>query len=421
MDRPLEEHELRSRTRRRAAQLAGGIAALAAAWFGLGALLRPSLSFGRLRTGTVDVGPMTATLSATGTVFPEAERVLASPIDARVLKVLKRPGASVSAGEALVQLDTTQPALDVDRLKKELRLKETQAERAQLKLQGTLSALESQVRVKELSLSTYRASLERYRKLFAEGLVSEELLRQAELDEARTREELSQLREEMLLAKRSAVVEQKALEAELSTARGEAAQSERELALSAARSDRDGVVTFVVSEEGAAVRKGEVLARVADLTAFRVDAQVSDVHASRVRPGQEAVVRVGAVPLAATVARVQPEVKDGQVTVSLSLAEKAHPLLRPSLRVDVELVTDRRERAVRLPRGSFGAAEGGVDVWVLKDGEARRTRVRLGVSNAERYEALSGLSAGDVVVLSEMADFAHLARVRVKGWKGGSR
>jgi len=49
----------------------------------LGALLKPTITFGRLRTGTVDVGPMTATLSATGTVLPEAERVLASPIDAR--------------------------------------------------------------------------------------------------------------------------------------------------------------------------------------------------------------------------------------------------------------------------------------------------------------------------------------------------
>lgn len=397
-----------------------GLAAVAA-WFGLGAVLRPSLTLGSVRTGTVDAGPLTASLSVSGTVVPEAERVLASPIDSRVLRVLKRPGAAVKAGEALVELDTTQPALAVERLRKELRLKEAQTLKAQLTLEGTLSSLESQVKVRELTLSTYGANLARNRKLFAEGLVSEELLRQSELDEARTRVELAQLHEEMRLARKSAEVERTSLEAELGTARHETSQAERELALAAARSDRDGVVTFVVTEEGAVARKGDVLARVADLTAFRVEARVPDVHASRVAAGQEAVVHIDSVRLAGTVTRVQPEVRDGQVTVSVSIDEKAHAALRPNLRVDVELVTDRKARALRLPRGSFAAAEGGVEVWVLRDGEAVKTRVRLGVSNADHYEAVSGLAEGDEVVLSEMSDYAHLSRVRLKGWKGGSR
>ncbi|MBK9967211.1 MAG: biotin/lipoyl-binding protein [Holophagales bacterium] len=125
-------------------------------------------------------------------MVPESERVLASPIDARVLRVLKRPGAAVKAGEAVAELDTTQPALAVERLLKELRMKEAQNLRAQLTLEGTLSSLESQVKVKELTLSTYGANLARNRRLFAEGLVSEEQLRQTELDEARTRVELTQ-------------------------------------------------------------------------------------------------------------------------------------------------------------------------------------------------------------------------------------
>lgn len=418
MDRPLEDREVRSRRIRKVRTALVAAALLAGAWLGLGALLRPSISLARVRTGTVDAGPMTATLSAPGTVVPESERVVSSPIDSRILCVLVQPGAAVKAGAALVELDTTGPALAVERLRKELRLKEAAAERAALALEGTLAALESRVEVAGLTLSTWGANLSRNRKLFAEGLVSEEQLRQSELDEARTRVELARLKDEMRLARRSAEVERSSLAIELATARSEAAQAERELALSAARSEADGVVTYVATGEGAAVRKGDVLARVADLTAFRVDALVPDVHAARVAPGQEAFVRVDEARLPATVRRVAPEVRDGQVAVSVSLAERAHALLRPSLRVDVEIVTGRRERALRLPRGSFGAAEGGVSVWVLKGDEAVRTAVRLGVSNAERYEVLSGLAEGDEVVLSELADFAHLSRVRVKGRKG---
>lgn len=421
MDRPLDEREIRKRRGRKAGAALSAAVLLVGAWLGLGALLRPSISLARVRTGRVDAGPTTATLSAQGTVVPESERVVSSPIDSRILRVLVQPGAAVTAGTPLLELDTAGPALAAARLRKELRLKEAAAERAALALEGTLASLESRVEVAGLTLSTFGASLARNRKLFAEGLVSEELLRQSELDEARTRVELARLKDEMRLARRSADVERGSLGVELETARREAAAAERELALSAARSEADGVVTFVASGEGAAVRKGDVLARVADLTAFRVDALVPDVHAARVAPGQEALVRIDGTRLAGTVGRVAPEVRDGQVTVSVSLSEKAHPLLRPSLRVDVEVVTGRKERAVRLPRGSFGAAEGGVSVWVLKGDEAVRTAVRLGLSNAERYEALSGLSEGDEVILSEMADFAHLTRVRVKGRKGEAR
>lgn len=396
-------------------------ALLVGAWLGLGALLRPSLTLARVRTGRVDVGPMTATLSAPGTVVPESERVISSPIDSRILRVLVQPGTAVKAGTPLLELDTTGPALVAARLRKELRLKEAATERAALALEGTLAALESRVEIAGMTLSTWGASLARNRKLFAEGLVSEELLRQSELDEARTRVELARLKDEMRLARRSAEVERSALEIELATARSEAAQAERELALAAARSEADGVVTFVATEEGAAVRKGDVLARVADLTAFRVDALVPDVHAARVAPGQEALVRIDDARLPGTVRRVAPEVRDGQVAVSVSLAEKAHALLRPSLRVDVEIVTGRKARALRLPRGSFAAAEGGVSVWVLRGDEALKSAVRLGLSNAERYEVLSGLAEGDEVILSEMADFAHLLRVRVKGRQRGTR
>jgi len=421
VDRPLDDREIRGRRIRRAWAALVAAAILAGAWLGLRALLRPSLTLARVRTGRVDVGPMAATLSAPGTVVPESERVISSPIDSRILRVLVQPGAAVMAGTPLLELDTTGPALAAARLRKELRLKEAAAERAALALEGTLSSLESRVEVAGLTLSTWGASLERNRKLFAEGLVSEELLRQSELDEARTRVEVARLKDEMRLARRSADVERGSLEIELATARSEAAQAERELALSAARSEADGVVTFVATEEGSAVRKGDVLARVADLTAFRVDALVPDVHAARVAPGQEALVRIDDARLPGTIRRVAPEVREGQVAVSVSLSERAHALLRPSLRVDVEIVTGRKERALRLPRGSFGAAEGGVSVWVLKGDEAVRTAVRLGVSNADRYEVLSGLADGDEVVLSEMTDYAHLTRVGVKGRKGETR
>ena len=53
-------------------------------------LLRPSVRRSAIRTATVDQGPVDATLSATGVVVPETEQVLSSPVDARLLRVIRR-------------------------------------------------------------------------------------------------------------------------------------------------------------------------------------------------------------------------------------------------------------------------------------------------------------------------------------------
>ena len=63
--------------------------------------------------------------------------------------------------------------------------------------------------------------------------------------------------------------------------------------LATAASDRRGVLTWVVPSEGMAVHRGDELARIADLSAFRVEATVSDVHASRLVAGLPVTVRSG--------------------------------------------------------------------------------------------------------------------------------
>src|SRR3954469_5649445 len=89
-------------------------------------LLRPGVSRARIRIAPVTTGPVDAMIMASGTVVPEIERVLASPLDARGLRILKRPGARVERGDAVVELDTSESVLALDKLESNLRLKDNE-------------------------------------------------------------------------------------------------------------------------------------------------------------------------------------------------------------------------------------------------------------------------------------------------------
>ena len=59
-------------------------------------------------------GPVEAVIMASGTVAPEIERVLSSPLDARVLRMLERPGAHLKRGDPVVELDTSESVLALE-------------------------------------------------------------------------------------------------------------------------------------------------------------------------------------------------------------------------------------------------------------------------------------------------------------------
>jgi HlyD family secretion protein len=414
MDRPIDATFARHRRRRRLL-IAGVAAAAVSVAFGWGpSLLRPSLRRSAIRTAVVDEGPVDATISAEGTVLPEVERVLSSPTDARVLRILKRAGTSVKKGDAIVALDLSEQVLEGQRLDQGLALKQNEQNQKRLELEEKLVALKSQTEIKTLQLQALREQLARSRALHQSGLIAEETLRQAELAEAQAAVELRELQEQRDNAERSTRLQVEGLALEMATLRKERAQAAHQLDLATAKADRDGVVTWTVTDEGAAVHRGDVIARVADLSSYRVDATVSDVHALRLSTGLPVVVRVADATLMGTVANVVPTVQNGVISISVALQDKTSPLLRSHLRVDVYVIVDHRERTLRLRRGPFLNGSGPQNVFVVRGDRAVRTPVQIGIVGLDRCEVSHGLKQGDEVVVSDMSDYAYARTIGLR-------
>jgi HlyD family secretion protein len=281
LDRALDEAVVRKRTRRRGLVAGSGLllAVVVLGW--APSLLRPSVERARIRTSVVDVGPLEAAISASGRVLPELEQVLTSPVEARVLRVRKRAGERVKAGETIVEIDLSQARLAVSGLDRDLALKRNEARRQRLALDSSLNDVEGHHESKRLELDSRRARLERQQRLHAAGLVSVQDLKEAELAEAQAAIELKQLDAQRRLARASNTAQLEGLALEVQNLREQRAEAWRELERGSARAGADGVVTWTLTEEGASVRKGDPVARVADLSAFRVEGSVADVNAPR--------------------------------------------------------------------------------------------------------------------------------------------
>jgi HlyD family secretion protein len=415
VDRPLDSAIQRKEGLTRIVKGVVPIVALVLLIVWLPGFIRPSVNRQRVRTAKVTTGPIEAVISASGTIVPETERALSSPVDARVIRILKRPGDALKAGDPLVELDANLSVLAVEKLQKDLAVKDNEQTQTRLTLEKSLLEIEGKLQTQTLELAATRAELAENRHLFKDGLISQDKLRQSELTEAKALIELKQLEGQRDNIRQSNDVKVEGLKLEREALGKETAEARRQLELTTTRADRDGVVTWALPEEGATVRRGDVIARIADLRTFRVDANVSDVHAKNLVSGMPVVIRVNDDDaLAGRVSAILPKIENGIITFRVALDDRSHQLLRPNLRVDVLVVTDRRPRALRLRKGPFSEGDGFRQAFVIRGDRAVRTPIALGLVSFDDYEVVNGLVEGDEVIISDMRDYLHLPEVRFK-------
>ena len=416
MDRPIDPAFLRRQRGKRVAYSAMGLAALIwiAVW--LPSWIRPALDPNRIRTAQVQWGAVEETIAASGTVVPQFEQIIFSPVNTRLVRILQKPGAMLKQGQFIVELDLNAARLEVEKRAEELAL--TQNRRTQLELdkRKKRSDLETRWRLKNLEFQRFKTRTAQLRQLKGIGAVSGEELSQARLQEQRAEIELQQLQADRSNLIESTEAQLEALQLEMNILEREGEEARRRLERAVIRADRDGVLTAIAPEVGASIHQGQEIARIADLSSFRVNVTVSDIHARRLQEGLWVRLRINEEEyVKGHIARILPTVAGGTIQLEVELEDSAHALLRPNQRVDAYIVTARKGRALRLKRGPFINGRSGLhEVFVVRGPTAVKTEVRIGIANFEYYEVEEGLLDGDEVIISDVKDYLHLDEVQIK-------
>ncbi|MBC7448821.1 MAG: HlyD family efflux transporter periplasmic adaptor subunit [Hymenobacteraceae bacterium] len=408
MDRVLSAQTQRRQARR--PWLIGALAVLllVAGLVAFRSALRPSIDARQMLTARVEVGAVEATLTAGGTVVPGREFAITAPIASTIRRLVRQVGDKVQAGEPLLELDTEQAASDLGKLRDEQARQQNKTAQLNLTLEQALNDLRAQQAAQEARLGSLQAALRDEQYLLKIGGTTAENVRQAELNQRVAELELRRLRDQVRTQHRAAAADQREVGFQLASQARDIREHERQLRQAAISADQPGVLTWINDQLGATVAQGTELARVADLSAFRVRATISDSYAEALHPADPIIVRLGSSgpDLRGRISTVNPAVDKGSVTFYATLDDPRHAALRPNLRVDVFVVTSRQARTLRVKNGPFyqGGREQAVYV-VRPGGRAERRTVQFGESNFDWVQITGGLRPGDELIVTETKDF----------------
>lgn len=413
MDQAISDEIIQRRQRTRLALALGAIAILLAVAWSINRLLSPSVALDDIRVSVVRRGDIANTINASGVVIPVHEEQVSSPIDTRVSVVHVKAGQEVAAGDLLLELDDRTIRLAIDSLEEQIAQQRIRVQSLTLEMLQKHKQLASEIELLELDLESARVKLARYRKLSETGVFSAADLAAAELVVKRTEIELRQHRESIEDTRRATETNIEGAQLQESILQKELAQQSELQARTQVRAPIAGMLAWVMTDTGASVQNGQMVARVSELHNFRVEAAVSDFYARYLNPGQQVRVIYSGQTLLGEVQTILPEIQNGTVSLLVTLEQPNHPLLRNKLRVDTNILTDQKSGALIVDAGPAFNGRGPQDAFVVAQGRATKTRIELGLGDGNAVEIVAGAALGDTLVVSDISRYKHLNSIRV--------
>ncbi len=369
----------------------------------------------RLRIATVTRGDLVRDLNAEGRVIAANSPTLYA-VAAGTVHLTVVAGDKVAQGQPLASIDSPELRSKLVQEESTLASFDAAASRAQLDAQITRANAQRALDQATVDRTAAARDLERYQRAFEGGAVpkndlnrAQDMLKKAEIG-------LLAAQRDFQLQSAGAGLDARNKQLQAQRQRAVVDEARRQVDALTLRAPFDGQVGQVQVPQGTQVIANGPVLSVVDLSRFEVEIKVPESFARDLGLGMPAQITANNAQYAGEIAAVSPEVVNGEVTARVRFAKgRQPPGLRQNQRLSVRIVMDTRHDVLMVERGLFVEQDGGNVAYVVTGSSAVRRSIRTGASSLASVEIVSGLQAGDRIVVSGTDLFNNADRVRISG------
>jgi HlyD family secretion protein len=365
----------------------------------------------RLRIAEVSHGHFVRDVAADGTVVAAVSPTLFA-IAPGTVTYIARAGDAVKKGQVLAQLDSPQLTNELQREQATLDSLDAALAHQQIEIRRQMLTSKQQADLAEVTIKAAERELKRSEWAWGLHAIPERDYKRAIDDVATARLNFDHARETADLERDSLALDLRTKRLERDRQALVVASLKQRVGELTVSSPVDGMVANLAQPQKTLVPANAPLLTIVDLSAFEIEFQVAETYAGAIKPGMAAEITLDGRTIPGTVTAISPEVRANQVTGRVKFSGGQPPRLRQNERTAVRIVLDERDNVLKFERGSF-IDEATRAVYVVRSGRAVRVPVTLGAASVGEIEAVSGLAAGDQVVISDMRDANQAAEVAI--------
>jgi len=360
-----------------------------------------------LQAVSVKVAPVTArggnaaapgaVLNASGYVVARRRATVSSKVTGKVIDVLLEEGQPVREGQILAHLDDTQPRAT-------LALAEAQLASARK------AAAEDQARLQQAEVTLQRRA----------ALVKENVVGKAELDEAQS--EVDSLKARIAYTQQQIGVAEQQVNLQ-KTMLADMVVRAPFSGVAISKDAQPGEMISPVSAGGGFTRTG--IGTIVDMSSLEVEVDVNETYINRVSNRMKVEAVLDAYPdwrIPSHVITTIPSADRQKATVKVRIGfDQLDPRILPDMGVKVSFLRDAPApgqaavvpRAL-VPKTAVRTADGRSVVFVLKEDRVERRAISVGLENGDQVEVISGVSAGERVVVDAPQTLKDGDKVKVQ-------
>ena len=358
-------------------------------------------------------GAVTATRTASVTVEPARDAMVAAGVSGQVARVLVREGGAVTAGQVVIQIDDANLRLQVENARiavESARVSLAAAERAS---QEGADQARAALQAAEANLEVVQRQLEEARQLHAVGAVAAADIAALEAQHAQALSAVQQARDAVARSGRVDAEELELRRLQVRQAEVQLAQAERALAEAQVRAPFAGTVAQVMVEEGEFIAAGQPAFRLVDSETQVARFSVPPQDAQALLAAGMVHIPYGGLDYAAQVSGSSAVPGQARLVDMTAVIYPSRTRIPNGTVVTMPYEVPLAEGVV-VPATALRYVAGEARVLVVEDGVARERRVVVLAEGSGRA-VVEGVAEGELVVDPLPADLIAGSRVTVVG------
>ncbi|BAL81704.1 efflux RND transporter periplasmic adaptor subunit [Caldisericum exile] len=361
------------------------------------------------RTFTVSYMDLNSEVNLTGTVSYIDEENVYPKISGIVKNIFVSEGSLVKANDKILEIDSTQANLSYQNANASYQNAKISYEltlRSKADLENSVKQAENNLKSAEASYDVAKAN---YDSVFGSDKSTDQQRKQAKQQLVQAEVTLNNARILLDNAKRQLdnfTLKLEQVKIQLDQAEASFDVAKKSLNDYIIRSPIDGVVLTLNVSLNAPIQVGVPVAVVGNPRGFLITAYADEIDMPKLKVGQNVTVTFDALPGTALKGRVsfiglkKVNIQGGSAYVVKIQVDESNPTVKSGMSANALIVTSSKKHVLAVPVSSIVTlADGRAFVDKVINGKVQRIEVKTGISSNAYVEIVSGLSAGDTVLL----------------------
>ncbi len=360
----------------------------------------------------VEQGDIESSFNAQGQIIPERELSINAPITTEIQNIFQNIGNKIKSGDKILELNDEFLRLGYESEKDNLLLKKNSIAQSTYKFDKKVKDLKHDSEIYALRIQEQQADLNNLKVLDKMGAGTKEnvqkkeiALQIAQLEKKKIDDELSFQRAYNQIEKRNLALRVRMNEKDLQ-------KIKTKLGNTTITSPIDGVIMWINKNIGKQVKEGENIARIADLSSFKISATCSDRYANQISLNTKVRFKTATTNITGQIVNIEPVVRDNLIKFDVQLDDPKQKNLHAYAKGELQVITKTVKQVKRIRRGIGIKGGKRQDLFVVRGDYAEKVEVKIGASNSTYIEIISNqIQLGDQIIVSDMK--AHQYKTKI--------